>query len=239
MSFAARPRGRLGRVIHQRPRAFTLVELLVVIAIIGALVALLLPAVQSAREAARSAQCKSQLRQIGIATLRYCDQHNGELPRNYHSGAGKSWIDTLAPFMESVDEVRICPDDPIRDERLKALASSYVANDYLFNDQSTDVTSDKVRYLRQIPSTSRTFTVFEIADRWSADPENEHAHASEWFTPLNLQRNFVTWYIEYYISLERHATSSNYLFLDAHVEAIAADLIRQWGDSGFNFAMPQ
>jgi len=68
-------------------RAFTLIELLVVIAIIAILVALLLPAVQQAREAARRSQCKSNLKQIGIAMANYHDVH-GILPPGVVSSGG-------------------------------------------------------------------------------------------------------------------------------------------------------
>jgi prepilin-type N-terminal cleavage/methylation domain-containing protein len=57
-------------------RGFTLIELLVVIAIIAILIALLLPAVQAAREAARRTQCKSNLKQIGIALHNYLETHS-------------------------------------------------------------------------------------------------------------------------------------------------------------------
>ena len=40
---------------------------------------------------------------------------------------------TLAPYLENVDEIRICPDDPQGDERLALRGTSYVVNDYIHN----------------------------------------------------------------------------------------------------------
>ena len=64
-----------------KPRCgFTLIEVLVVIAIIALLVALLMPAVQSARQAARRTQCRSNLKQLGLALHNYHDVHAGFPP---------------------------------------------------------------------------------------------------------------------------------------------------------------
>ncbi len=88
-----------------RRSGFTLIELLVVIAIIAVLIALLLPAVQQAREAARRAQCKNNLKQIGLALHNYMETHTKLPPGGtYRSGvaAGAGWSvqARILPFVE-------------------------------------------------------------------------------------------------------------------------------------------
>jgi prepilin-type N-terminal cleavage/methylation domain-containing protein/prepilin-type processing-associated H-X9-DG protein len=102
-----------------RRRAFTLVELLVVIAIVGALVGLLIPAVQAARESSRRAQCKSNLRQIGLAMTQYLDQQGerGKFPKAARAPKTENAFNlpginqVLAPFTENSVELWRCPSD--------------------------------------------------------------------------------------------------------------------------------
>jgi prepilin-type N-terminal cleavage/methylation domain-containing protein/prepilin-type processing-associated H-X9-DG protein len=226
--------------------AFTLIELLVAIAIIAVLIGLLLPAVQKVRLAAARTQCANNLKQIGLAMHNYCDVHGGRFPQSSHSGdLSKSWIFTLAPYLENVNKIRICPVDPQGKERLENDGTSYTMNEYVCESYPPGA----IVHLPKLPATSRTIVVFNLSDDKGTAATEDHTHSSGWFRPADTPE--VRWRrICSDIQPDRFggrpgdpaerrlSGGSNYLYADGHVEFLPASQVRQWSDQGFNFALP-
>ena len=81
-----------------RRTGFTLIELLVVIAIIAILAAILFPVFAKAREKARQTSCLSNLKQLGLAALMYCQDYDETMPLAYYEDWLHYWDCSLDPM---------------------------------------------------------------------------------------------------------------------------------------------
>ncbi|MGE9292045.1 MAG: prepilin-type N-terminal cleavage/methylation domain-containing protein [Puniceicoccales bacterium] len=225
---------------QKRRPGFSLIELLAVMAVVAILACILHATLTGARATARQAKCASNLRQIGTGMMLFCQSNSGQFPKTTHdSRRSESWVYTLAPYIQNVDEVRICPGDPRADDRLEAELSSYVMNEYIavtartFNFATGQfVVNENYTNIMSLPQPGDTITVFTGADDLSVNISYDHTHSRTWIGSTGYASAKMD------IQPDRHRGGANYLYADGHVDFMLASELKAIFARGINPAKP-
>lgn len=194
---------------NDRPtRGFSLIELLVVVAIIAILATFGVSASTGALERVQATKCLSSMRQIGTAIQLYVADNNGGLPDTSHmratDGSSLSWTTTLSAYL-TTNFIGRCP----------ANKDALVPVTYAWNDLLTSPNGAGISVL-MCANPSATMIVGETADSYIS----EHFHFSQSRTRVTYNQ------FRRDVSVDRHNTYANYLFVDGHVESLAPSDVR-------------
>jgi prepilin-type N-terminal cleavage/methylation domain-containing protein/prepilin-type processing-associated H-X9-DG protein len=222
-------------------RGFTLIELLVVIAIIALLMAILMPVLRKAREQAMDAICRSNMRQIGLGAELYAEDWESQIPRGWGGSPGHTWYMLFMPYLAQrpIDNdyrnVKIyrCPNYPDPDQTV-----CYVVNGWEFTSK-TDMVGGETIDPTPLSTCRNLASTIYLADNeygfWR--PIVRKADDNGWnLCDVWRPEHLPTSNSEHRtsgrrVARDRHKNNGcNFLYLDWHVEWIAAEkmTINMW-----------
>ena len=207
-----------------RSRGFTLVELLVVVAVLAVVAGLATPTLRSALRRATAIRCAAKLNALGAATLLYTQDHDGQLPRSFHSAGAHGqpgWAVSIAPYLGIADS-QIQSNwpgvfnanfrSPV-DSAIDPFVYSYGLNVHFELDPDGDDYQGSPatwRRLGQSPAPGSTILMGQTRPVRFGD----HLMCHQW-SGLQAAKNALNHAI--------HTGKANYLFLDGHLETLRVE----------------